>query len=178
MPPQPNSWRAQTDGSLLLRLGITEFLLEAPITEATGSGSTGTVAATAPEKVLEIRPDLYTDWLKTLFPDIAPASWQMPQIAVSASPHALGQVLGSPEQCCIVPRNDAVFTLSGDTVLQVLAEFCALDLARMPQDTVAMTDVAGVAASLIRMPQANSFRLWCDGSYRADMRALLVICNE
>lgn len=157
IPAQPNTWQSQANGGLLLRLGGTEFLLEADIPSATAETS-GT----------------RSDWLTSLFPEIAPACWQMPQVFFSGAKRGLDTALGSPEACSIVPRNDAVFTLTGAGVWPLLAELCALDFPRMPGDAAYMTDVAGVAATLIRLPQADSFRLWCDGSYRADMRALLL----
>jgi len=72
-----------------------------------------------------------------------------------------------------VVRHDAAFILSGTQVLDLLSELCLLDLRdkALPAETLLMTQVAGISATLIRQKIDGDevYRIWCDGTYGAYM---------
>jgi len=70
-----------------------------------------------------------------------------------------------------VARRDAAFVLSGNKVLSLLSELCALDLSEkaLGDDALVITQVAGISATIIRqsIQHLPVYRLWCDGTYGA-----------
>ena len=82
-----------------------------------------------------------------------------------------------------VARADAAFIISGSAALNLWSELCAIDLrdgALLAGDVV-MTQVAGISAVLLRQTLNGEpvYRLWCDGTYGADMwQTLLKIAEE
>lgn len=77
-----------------------------------------------------------------------------------------------------VQRADASFILSGSEALNMLSELCMMDLrdSALGANTVVMTQVAGISATLLRQ-QLNGeqvYRLWCDGTYGSYMWDMLL----
>lgn len=77
-----------------------------------------------------------------------------------------------------VQRADAAFILSGSEVLNMLSELCILDLrdSALASNTVIMTQLAGISATLLRMPLNGEqvYRVWCDGTYGSYMWDMLL----
>ena len=77
-----------------------------------------------------------------------------------------------------VQRADAAFILSGSEVLNMLSELCMLDLrdSALASNTVVMTQVAGISATLLRktLNGEQVYRVWCDGTYGAYMWNMLL----
>jgi sarcosine oxidase subunit gamma len=116
-PEQPNCWVATTD-TMQLRLGISEFLIEA-----------------------------------------------------NSNTHALDTLMLAAKSTTAgvywVPRADAAFEISGRAVTDLLSEICMLDTTKLASNSLLMTQIAGISAMLIQMPNTAlpSYRIWCDGSY-------------
>jgi sarcosine oxidase, subunit gamma len=74
-----------------------------------------------------------------------------------------------------VPRADAAFQISGDAVTDLLSEICMLDTTKLNINSLLMTQVAGISAILLKLPntQETSYRIWCDGSYHHYMHDTL-----
>lgn len=77
-----------------------------------------------------------------------------------------------------VQRADAAFILSGCEVLNMLSEFCMLDLrdSALPANGLLMTQIAGISATLCRQPLNGQqvYRVWCDGTYGCFMWDILL----
>lgn len=77
-----------------------------------------------------------------------------------------------------VQRADAAFLLSGSEVLNMLSELCMLDLrdSALASNTVVMTQVAGISATLLRQQLKGKqvYRIWCDGTYGPYMWDMLL----
>jgi len=70
-----------------------------------------------------------------------------------------------------VQRNDTALILSGSKLPALLSELCTLDLRddALGENTVVMTQLAGISVTLIRQTLQGEpvVRLWCDGTYGA-----------
>ncbi len=76
-----------------------------------------------------------------------------------------------------VPHADAAYLLAGSHATNILSELCELDLseATLVDNTLGMTQVAGISATLLRQSLAGEtiYRIWCDGTYGDYMRHIL-----
>jgi sarcosine oxidase subunit gamma len=117
LPEQPNSWETTTD-AMHLRLGISEFLIEANSN-----------------------------------------SYSLDALMLAAKSVSSGVYW--------VPRADTAFEISGSAATDLLSEICMLDTTKQANNALFMTQIAGISAILIKLPNTPvpSYRIWCDGSY-------------
>ena len=87
---------------------------------------------------------------------------------LSQSPLALMQKLSSsPTGVYLVERQDAEFVLCGERAIDVLAQTCALDFGKIPEDRFLLTQLALVSCGIMTgsFTGVPAVRLWVDSSH-------------
>jgi len=131
LPERPNSWlplsqggsQSRSQGGLVARLGLSEFLIE-----DNGTGQT---------------------------------AWNLNQ--------QLNQSQSFPAKVYPVLRQDFAIALWGDSVYDLLAQTCSINVQVLVQaeQPVVITSMIGVAVTLLPDERANQpfYRLWCDRTF-------------
>ncbi|MDX2217128.1 MAG: hypothetical protein SFY66_27925 [Oculatellaceae cyanobacterium bins.114] len=175
IPAQPNSWNALPNGDIIVRLGMSEFLIEAGVDPPPPPITTGELESQSPPVPLS-KGDAAGRGIK----DLGGNSSDPPP-----PPFTRGELESQdlPPQVYPVLRQDLAIALYGTSAHELLRQTCsfnfrALSLSDRP---VVLTSMIGVSVTVIPGDRNSIpfYRIWCDGTFGAYFwETLLAIAQE